>query len=61
MVYIFRPGHMTKMAAMMMGGHCNTRNVVYLLSCTVCESSVYVGETERALKERMAKKYEGIP
>ncbi|MES9884726.1 MAG: GIY-YIG nuclease family protein [Sedimenticola sp.] len=34
------------------GGTCNTRNVVYLLSCKVCHCSQYVGETERSLKER---------
>lgn len=37
----------------LMGGNCNTRNVVYLLSCRRCENSVYVGETERALKQRV--------
>jgi hypothetical protein len=32
---------------------CCTRNVVYALSCTQCGTCVYVGETERALKERV--------
>lgn len=36
-----------------MGGNCDTRNAVYLLSCKVCENSVYVGETERALNQRV--------
>ena len=35
------------------GGECNTRNVVYLLSCKMCKKSVYVGETERTVKQRV--------
>ena len=33
--------------------HCELRNVVYAISCKRCNSVVYVGETERQLKERM--------
>lgn len=35
------------------GGTCDTRNVVYLVSCTVCDMPMYVGETERMLKQRI--------
>jgi hypothetical protein len=32
---------------------CTTRNVVYGLRCSPCERMVYVGETERTVKERI--------
>jgi hypothetical protein len=32
--------------------NCETRNVVYVLLCLRCQCTVYVGETERAIKER---------
>ena len=31
---------------------CSTRNVIYCLLCSACGKTVYVGETERSLKER---------
>ena len=34
---------------------CRTRNVVYCIRCNRCNIVVYVGETERQLKERMAE------
>lgn len=34
-------------------GDCNTKNVVYMLSCKVCDRSVYLGETEGAMKQRV--------
>ena len=37
----------------LMGGHCNTSNVFYLLSCRVCENSVYFDETIGELKQRV--------
>lgn len=35
------------------GGNCNTKNVVYLISCGKCNQPVYVGETGRSIKERV--------
>ncbi len=35
--------------------NCRTRNVVYAISCRRCSCVVYVGETERTLKERMTE------
>ena len=32
---------------------CSDRNVVYALICCKCDKTVYVGETERMLKERI--------
>ena len=32
---------------------CSDRNVVYALVCCKCDKTVYVGETERTLKERL--------
>lgn len=32
---------------------CSTRNVVYVISCVRCDRVVYVGETERSVRERM--------
>ena len=34
---------------------CRTRNVVYGILCTRCQATVYVGETERELRERMTE------
>ena len=34
---------------------CHIRNVVYAIICTKCWSTVYVGETERELGERMTE------
>ena len=34
---------------------CHIRNVVYAIICTKCRSTVYVGETERELRERMTE------
>ena len=31
---------------------CTDRNVVYALICSKCTTTVYVGETERTVKER---------
>ena len=31
---------------------CKDRNLIYALFCNRCEKTVYVGETERTLKER---------
>ena len=31
---------------------CSTRNVIYCLLCSACGIKVYVGETERSIKER---------
>ena len=39
------PGHHTQ--------SCRLRNVVYCLTCKVCDKPVYVGETERQLRERI--------
>ncbi len=36
---------------------CNTRNVIYLITCSLCNKQ-YVGETHRSFKERM-KEHEG--
>ena len=36
-------------------GHCRIKNVVYLISCSSCLCSVYVGETGREIKERMTE------
>ena len=33
--------------------NCTQRNVVYGISCAKCDKIVYVGETERQLRERM--------
>ena len=35
-------------------GHCTTRNLVYLITCTKCAQQ-YVGETKREFKYRMAE------
>ena len=32
---------------------CSDRNIVYALICNKCDKTVYVGETERTLKERI--------
>ena len=32
---------------------CTDRNVVYGLLCNLCDKTIYVGETERSLKERI--------
>ena len=32
---------------------CTDRNLIYALICNKCELTVYVGETERTLKERV--------
>lgn len=34
---------------------CRIRNVVYGILCTGCQATVYVGETERELQERMTE------
>lgn len=34
---------------------CRVRNVVYAIICTRCQATVYVGETERELRERMSE------
>ena len=34
---------------------CRVRNVVYAILCTRCQATVYVGETERELRERMTE------
>lgn len=34
---------------------CSTRNVVYCLLCIKCDKTVYVGETERSVKERFTE------
>lgn len=36
------------------GTNCNSRNIIYLIECNKCNKKMYVGETERQLKERMA-------
>ena len=33
--------------------NCKEKNVVYAISCRICERVVYIGETERQLHERM--------
>ena len=35
--------------------NCRTRNVVYAISCARCTQMVYVGETERQVRERMSE------
>ena len=35
--------------------NCQSRNVIYGIICTSCKSTVYVGETERQLRERMTE------
>lgn len=35
------------------GVDCSVRNIVYVIMCKRCGETVYVGETERTLKERM--------
>lgn len=35
--------------------NCQTRNVIYAISCTRCSMLVYVGETGRQLKDRMGE------
>ena len=39
---------------------CSDRNVVYTLICCKCDKTVYVGETERTLKERIDEHFWGI-
>ena len=34
---------------------CRIRNVVYAIICTRCQATVYVGETEQELRERMSE------
>ena len=34
---------------------CRIRNVVYGILCTRCQATVYVGETERELQDRMTE------
>ena len=34
---------------------CRTRNVIYGIGCNKCECVVYVGETERQIRERMSE------
>ena len=34
---------------------CSTRNLIYCLLCNRCNVTVYVGETERSLKERLTE------
>ena len=34
---------------------CRTRNVVYAILCTKCQSTIYVGETERELQARVTE------
>ena len=34
-------------------GRCTDKNVIYGILCEKCKSIVYVGETERSLKERI--------
>lgn len=42
----------TKLFSTCQSVDCTTRNVVYALLCERCSVTVYVGETERTLKER---------
>ena len=37
----------------MRSGNCNTKNVVYLITCMKCKHPVYVGETGRSIKHRI--------
>ena len=39
---------------------CTLRNVVYALLCDRCKMTVYVGETERSVKERVSEHMRGI-
>ena len=50
---MFRFGsHMTDMGTSG-SNECTTSNVVYALTCSVCEEIVYIGETGRATQERL--------
>ena len=40
--------------------NCKEKNVVYAISCRICERVVYVGETERQLHERMGEHMRGV-
>ena len=32
---------------------CNTENVIYAITCTICPAAVYIGETGNTIRERM--------
>ena len=34
---------------------CTDRNIIYGIKCTKCDRAIYVGETERTLKERISE------
>ena len=45
---------------MISDANCKDQNLVYVLLCKNCEKTVYVGEAERTLKERIDEHMHGI-
>ena len=51
---IFRSSYTKYCYQSKLRGHCTTRNLVYLITCSQCKKQ-YVGETKREIKVRMAE------